>query len=115
MASPKRGELYWVNFDPVRGVEQSGRRPALIVSNDTGNEHSHFVVIVALSSAPIRKSYPFIVLLKQGEAGLSRDCHINCSQIRTIDQSRLEQHIGALPTERMADVGRALKAELALD
>ena len=46
----KRGEIYWVEFDPVKGSEQSGLRPALVVQNDTGNRHSPTTVVVAITS-----------------------------------------------------------------
>jgi mRNA interferase MazF len=115
MPKPKRGELYWVNFDPVRGVEQAGTRPALVVQNDRGNEHSSYTVVCALSTAPVDRPYPFIVLLATGEAGLNRSGHVNCAQIRTIDDSRLEERIGMLSPERMRQVDAALRYELDLE
>ena len=45
----KRGEIYWVEFDPVKGSEQGGLRPALVVQNDVGNRHSPTTVVVAVT------------------------------------------------------------------
>src|SRR5205823_10592640 len=101
---PRRGEIYWVNFEPARGVEQGGRRPALVVQNDRGNEHSSYTVVATISSAPLPRVYPFTVPLTSGEGNLSRAGHVNCAQLLTIDHSRLEAPIGALSNERMRQV-----------
>jgi mRNA interferase MazF len=45
----KRGEIYWVEFDPVKGSEQGGLRPVLIVQNDVGNRHSTTTVVAAIT------------------------------------------------------------------
>ena len=111
---PKRGEIYWVDFDPARGVEQSGRRPALVVQNDRGNQNSAYTVIVAVSSAPLPRVYPFTVPLLQGDGGLPRAGHINCAQLLTIDQARLGQFIGRLSPDVLEQVAAALRYELDL-
>jgi mRNA interferase MazF len=115
MASPKRGEIYWVDFDPVKGREQGGRRPALIIQNDLGNEHSDYTVVVAITSRIPGRAYPFVVILDEGEGGLPKPSAANCSQIRTIDQSRLITRIGSLSEDRMSEVAAALRYELMLD
>ena len=79
MDKPKRGEIYWVNFSPARGTEQAGRRPALIVQNDRGNRFSPYTVVVAISSAPLPKVYPFTVELMDGDGNLPRAGHVNCA------------------------------------
>ena len=114
MARPSRGDIYWVNFDPARGTEQGGRRPALVVQNDRGNRSSSYTVVVAVSSAPLPRTYPFTVLLNQGDGGLPRQGHVNCAQLLTIDQGRLEEYIGTLSADRMVQVSDALRYELDL-
>ena len=113
-ARPRRGELYWVDFDPARGAEQKGRRPALVVQNDRGNEFSAYTVVAAISSSPLPRRYPFTVPLAQGEGHLPRAGHVNCAQLLTLDQSRLESKIGTLTPERMKEVDAALRYELEL-
>jgi len=115
MPKPRRGEIYWVDYEPARGSEQGGRRPALIVQNDRGNNSSPCTVVAAISSATIAKPYPFVVPVAAGEGGLSHGGHVNCSQLRTVDQSRLERRLGRLSADRMREVAAALKYELALD
>jgi mRNA interferase MazF len=110
----KQGEIYWVDFNPPRGVEQSGRRPALVIQNDRGNEHSPATVVAALSSAPLARIYPFTVVLSAGEGGLPRASFVNCSQVMTIDQGRLGDRIGQLSPERIEQVKGALRYQFDL-
>ncbi|MFO7681979.1 MAG: type II toxin-antitoxin system PemK/MazF family toxin [Chloroflexota bacterium] len=122
----KRGEIYWVEFDPVKGSEQGGLRPALIVQNDIGNRYSPTTVIVAITSAIPPKPYPFMVLISPAESGLPTDSAVNCSQIATIHQSGTESRlrpargenqlrpIGQLSAGKMEEVARALQFNLAL-
>jgi len=112
MDKPKRGEIYGVNFSPARGTEQAGRRPALIVQNDRGNRFSPYTVVVAISSAPLPKVYLFTVELAAGDGNLPRAGHVNCAQLLTLDQSRLEEYIGELSPELMQKVDAALRYEL---
>ncbi len=111
---PQRGELYWVNLDPVIGSEIAKTRPALIISNDIGNQYADRVIVAPISSSSLRKIYPFEVLLSPGESGLSKESKILLDQIRTLDKSRLGQQIGVLSAERMEAVNRAIRISLAV-
>ena len=111
---PERGEVYWVDFEPRRGSEQGGVRPALVVQNDRGNQYSPVTVVVALSSAPLPRVYPFTVPYGDGELAIPGAGHVNCAQLLTVDISRLGQSIGKLSVERMRQVDAALRYELAL-
>lgn len=111
---PKRGEIYWVDFNPARGTEQAGTRPALVVQNDRGNTWSSYTVVAAISSAPLPRVYPFTVGLARGEGGLPQAGHVNCAHLLTIDQSRLTRCTGALEPARMAEVDAALRYQLEL-
>lgn len=71
-------------------------------------------MVAAISSAAVKKAYPFLVLLAQGEAGLSKAGFVNCSQLVTIDQGRLLQLIGKLEAFKMSEVDKALAYELGL-
>ena len=115
MPRPKRGEVYWIDFDPVQGSEQGGRRPAVVVQNDRGNESAPTTVVAIISSAFLSHPYPFTVPLAAGEAGLPKAGHVNCAQIRTIALTRLERRAGTLSTERMRQVNAALRYELSLE
>jgi mRNA interferase MazF len=111
----RRGEIYWVDFHPARGSEQAGRRPALVVQNDRGNESSPTTVVAVLTRRVPSRPFPFIVALAAGEGGLREAGSVNCAQLLTVDQSRLERRIGTLSEERMHEVEAALRYELGLE
>jgi mRNA interferase MazF len=113
MLEVKRGELYWLNWNPARGSEQSGRRPALVVQNDLGNRSSPTVIVAACTTAPVRP-YPFLVPVMIEESGLPKDSVINLSHIVTVDKSRLESKCGELTKEKMVQVDIAIKKSLGL-
>jgi len=110
----RRGDVFMVDFNPARGSEQAGFRPALVIQNDVGNRHSPTTIVAAISAAPERP-YPFLVRLAAGEGGLERDSAVNASQILTVDKVRLARRLGSLSAERMREVDRALKISLGLE
>jgi mRNA interferase MazF len=114
MRLPRRGEIYWVNLDPTIGSEIAKTRPALIISNDIGNQYADRVIVAPISSGSIGKIYPFEVHLKPGDGGLSKASKVLLDQIRTLDKSRLGQQIGALSAERMEEINRAIRISLAV-
>ena len=67
----RRGEIYWVEFEPVKGSEQGGLRPALVIQHDTGNRYSPTTVVAAITRTVPPKPYPFTVVIEpQFAAGL---------------------------------------------
>ena len=79
IVSPKRGEIVWINFDPVRGHEQGRRRPAVVISPSSFNKKSKLIIVCPLTS--VMKAYPFEVLCEfEGKQGV-----ILTDQIRTFD------------------------------
>jgi len=109
----KRGEIYWVDWNPGRGSEQKGLRPALVIQNDIGNKYSPTVIIAALTTA-MEKSYPFMVKVTAGESGLPKDSTINLAVIMTIDKTRLTGKCGELSEAKTAEVNKAIKASLGI-
>lgn len=122
----KRGEIYWVEFDPVKGSEQGGLRPALVVQNDTGNRYSTTTVVAAITRTVPLQPYPFVVIIEPQESGLPERSTVNCAQLATIQQAGSDTRlrpargetvvrpIGQLSTLKMAAVDEALKYNLAL-
>lgn len=109
----KRGEIYWVNWNPARGSEQSGLRPALIIQNDTGNRLSPTTIIAALTTA-MERSYPFTVKVTAKESGLPKDSTVNLAVIMTMDKTRLAEKCGQLNEAKMAEVSEAIKVSLGM-
>ena len=114
IAECKRGEIYLVNWNPGRGSEQTGKRPALVIQNDTGNKYSPTTIVAACSTADI-KAYPFIAHVRAEESGMDRDSSVNLAQIMTVDRTRLETKLGQLSKEKMLAVDGALKLSLGID
>jgi mRNA interferase MazF len=111
-AFPKRGEVWLVNWNPARGSEQAGRRPAIVIQNDIGNEKAPTTIVAAISSSV--RIYPMNVQINPPEGGLDHPSIIMTSQILTISKERLEKRLGRLSKDRLDDVDRAIKLSLAL-
>jgi len=109
----KRGEIYWVDWSPGRGSEQSGLRPALVIQNDVGNKFSPTTIVAALTTA-VEKPYPFLVKVSAKESGLPKDSTINLAVILTIDKTRLRNKCGELSEAKMLEVDKAIKVSLGL-
>jgi len=110
---PKRGEVWIVNWNPARGSEQAGKRPALIIQNDIGNEKAATTIIAAVSSKV--KLYPMNVMVEPPEGGLSKPSIITTSQILTISKQRLEKRMGVLTDETMKAVDQAITLSLSIN
>lgn len=109
-----RGELYIADLDPVVGSEQGGLRPVLVVQNDMGNRYSPTVVVLAVTSQLQKARLPTHVQVPAAGHGLQKDSIILAEQLRTLDKRRLQERIGRLTPEYMAQVERALAVELGL-
>ena len=109
----RRGEIYWVDWNPGRGSEQSGLRPALVIQNDIGNRFSPTTIISAFTTA-VGKPYPFMVMVMARESGLPKDGAVDLAQILTIDKARLRTKCGELTEAKMIAVDNAIKASLGL-
>jgi mRNA interferase MazF len=110
----KRGEIVLANLNPIKGSEQGGIRPALIIQNDISNKHSPVTIIAAITSKVTEKEYPTNVFISKNESGLDRDSTIMLNQIRTIDSSWIIKKIGVLDNFTMNKVDRAIRVSLAL-
>mgnify|MGYP001021857807 CR=1 FL=1 len=112
----KRGDLFLVNFNPGRGSEQAGYRPAVVIQNNVGNRHGSTTIIAAIAAitTSINKIYPFMVRLHKGEVGLDQESAVNLAQILTLDKDRLDKKLGYLSDERMTEVDKAIRLSLGL-
>jgi mRNA interferase MazF len=99
-----------VNFNPGRGSEQKGVRPALIIQNDTGNQYAATTIIAAITSTI--KKYPVTVVVPRGKGGLKEESMINLAQILTIDKGRLIRKMGQIEKEKIVEVDDAIKISL---
>ena len=114
----RRGEVRFVDFEPVRGTEANKTRPAVIVSNDRANAMAdrlgRGVVTVLPLTSNTERVYPFQVLLPADDSGLPRDSKVQAEQVRSIAVERIGRRVGAVPPRLMADVDAALRLHLGL-
>ena len=108
----KRGEVWLVNFNPGRGSEQQGIRPAVIIQNDIGNQYSSTTIVAAVTTTI--KRFPVTVVLNRREGGLKEVSMVNLAQLLTIDRERLIKRLGSLPSERLIQMDRAIAISLGL-
>ena len=113
--SPRRGEIWDVNWSPGRGAEQQGMRPALIIQNDRGNASLSYPLTIVASMSRTERELPLHVRIAPSEEnGLSDFTNVKCEQLMTIEKSRLIRRRGSINSEELSRVDVALKLSLDL-
>ncbi len=102
MARILRGEIRWADLNPVRGHEQAGERPVLILSHDVFNDRSGTVIAVALTSQEPKAGFPLTLELRSSR--LPKRSWVKISQIRTLSTERIGKRLGRASEEELASV-----------
>jgi len=102
MARILRGEIRWADLNPVRGHEQAGERPVLILSHDVFNDRSGTVIAVALTSQEPRAGFPLSLELRTPR--LPKRSWVKTSQIRTLSTERVGRRLGRVSEEELGQV-----------
>ena len=110
----RRGDIFYADLTFGLGSEQGGCRPVLIIQNDIGNKHSKTVIVAVITSRVERKLRMPTHCFVKAQQGLGRDSIVLLEQIRTIDKIRLREYIGALDSESMVKVDKALAISVGL-
>ena len=97
MARILRGDVYWADLNAVKGQEQSGRRPVLVISHAVFNERSGTVIAMAITSQSQSAGFP--LSLEITEPGMPKRSWLKISQIRTLSLLRLGKRITVLSPE----------------
>jgi len=97
-----RGGIHWADLNPVKGKEQAGLRPVVILSQDVFNERSGTVIAVAISSQPQRAGFPLTLELAPNE--LPKRSWVKISQIRTLSTERIGKKIGTVSEEELDQI-----------
>ncbi len=108
MAGILRGDIFFADLNPVRGREQSGVRPVLVISHDVLNRNSGTVIAMAITSRPQRAGYPLTHPLPD-DTGLPKRSWVKISQIRTISVERLQRKAGHLSSDQLETVINGLR------
>lgn len=104
----KRGEIYYADLSPVKGSEQGGMRPCLIIQNDVGNKFSPCTIVAIITTRTTKAKLPTQLWLPTS-CGLPRNSMVECEQIRTIDKKRLGEKCGEVDPQTMQKVNECLR------
>jgi mRNA interferase MazF len=112
----ERGQIYFVNLNPVKGREQAGTRPVLILSIDVINQSPLVVtIVVGTKGENIRRDFPTNVRVSPQESGLLIETVFLCFQIRSLDKTRFsQQHSGQLSETKMLEIETTVRYCLGL-
>jgi len=101
----KQGDICWVDLGKPSGSEPGYRHPHLVIQNNVFNKSRiNTVIVCSLTSNLQRAQSPGNVLMQKGEANLTKQSVINITQIFTVDKVDLTEKIGAISSERMAQI-----------
>lgn len=103
-----RGDIFLATLSPVRGSEQAGTRPVLILQTDPLNSFLRTVVVIPFTSNLRWRSFAFCVFVARGEGGLDSDSVALCHQIRVVDKSRLIRRLGQISDVTMAKIEQGI-------
>ena len=111
----RRGEIYFADLDPHYGSEQGGKRPVIVIQNNTGNKFAPTVIVAAVTSKASKKpNQPTHVLIEQNPA-FSRPSVVLLEQIFTIDKERIQRLLGQTTPDEMYQINEALMNSLDLN
>lgn len=111
----RRGEIYFADLDPHYGSEQRGKRPVIVIQNNTGNKFAPTVIVAAVTSKVSKKpNQPTHVLIEQNPA-FSRPSVVLLEQIFTIDKERIQRLLGQTTPDEMYQINEALMNSLDLN
>ena len=101
----KQGEIWYAELDPVKGTEQAGRRPVVIISGNMLNEHLPLAIVIPLTTKI--KNYKGNPILEAGKGtGLKQQSEMLIFHVRSIARDRLVQKVGVISPQ---DLGKAIK------
>lgn len=97
-----RGDICWADLNPVRGSEQGGFRPVLILSHNIFNDRSGTVIAVAITSQPQRAGFP--LTLELSDPKLPKKSWVKISQIRTLSTKRIGKKMASSSEEELVNI-----------
>ena len=110
----RRGDIVQTRFDPTEGSEQSGVRPAIVLSPDGINVRSPLLILAPLTTRNTGRIYPHEVLLAAGNV-VPRDSKILVAQLRSMSKTRVLSFYGSVSDAALREVDAALQIAVGLD
>ena len=111
----RRGDIYYVDLNPVIGSEQGGSRPVVVIQNNSGNRHAPTLIVAMITSKTSKNGQlPTHYLLKENPA-LDEPSVVQLEQLRTIDKRRVREYLGRTSKREMLAIDKALVKSLSLN
>ncbi len=113
----RRGDIVYIDLEPIKGSETGKKRPCLVIQNDVNNEYAPTTIIAVITSRrrlEKKKKYPTHVWINKGEGGLTKDSIIQCEQLRTVDKGLIIKKIGHLDDDFIQKVEEAISIILSM-
>ena len=107
----RRGDIYYANLGSRKGSEQGGKRPVVVIQNNTGNKHAPTLTVVPVTSALKKPNQPTHFVFNP-KSVLSRPSMVMAEQTHTIDKTRIISYVGKLDDAQMQGVDRAVQVHL---
>lgn len=111
----RRGEIYFADLDPHYGSEQGGKRPVIVIQNNTGNKFAPTVIVAAVTSKVSKKPNQLTHVLIEKNPAFSRPSVVLLEQIFTIDKERIQRLLGQTTPDEMYQINEALMNSLDLN
>lgn len=106
--TPHRGEVWLIDFGEPVGREQSGRRPAVVVSADPLNDsHAGVVIVVPTTTTP--RDLPSHIEIDPAASGLDEVSYAKCEDVKSVSEQRLIARLGAAPDTALFEIARSLR------
>jgi mRNA interferase MazF len=109
----RQRDIYWADLEPVKGSEQRGKRPVVIISGNTMNENLDIVICCPLSTS-IKNYAGCVILTRDSINNLKSDSEIITFQVRTISKTRLSKKIGEISYDQLEEIIKKLNEILKL-
>lgn len=114
MGKIKRGDVFMIDLPQGAGSEQTGYRPAVIISNQLCNENSTVVTVAPITSQMKKLKQPTHVVVRNMKA-LNRNSVVLCEQIGTYSQERLGKKLGSFNKKTMKKINNAISIAISLN
>ena len=104
----KYGDIFLIDFDGAKFSEQCGKRPAIVVSNDKGNQHSPTMLVVPLTTKNKKKSLPTHLTIEPEKSGLKEISTALFEQVKVADKKRIIKKIGRIDNSLIEKIKKGL-------
>lgn len=103
----RQGEIWEMYFDPTQGSEQSGRRPAVIISGNLLNKYLKVVIVCPLSTS-IKNYKGNVVLQPDAINGLMKESEVMIFHVRSVSKERFKKKIGSISSQQLSEIKQGL-------